>query len=230
MRETTSPVLCLLWGLLLHKTTLTKHVFRNTLSENLNPYAPVDATGLNPLPEPIPEEFNGLELAWNTFFYVTLSGGVFGFGLVTLGALISFVVRLIEQKNPLGLLFAVFPGAIAALIGMCLAAIGAMLVVPAAYMIVKLLSEPKADFWNGTTVRLFGATCGFVTGWICLAVPGLAMGELGFLGIGLVPATVGSIATTLMLNRTAKRANRILDRRFNDQLSEEDQIDPLSAI
>ena len=190
---------------------------RDSEPQKINPYAPVDSTGFKPMSAALPDGINGNLLAWNTYCFVFISGGLFGFSMVFVSGLSrSFFAGSIAM------------GFFAAVVGLLLAAVGAAFVVPIVYAIAKSFGASQPGYWNGFRIRMFGASCGFLTGWACVAVPNLLGGRdfSGFV-MGLVPAVFGGIATTLMLHSTAKKADRIILAQQDTAVDESTSTDPL---
>lgn len=159
----------------------------------LNPYAPSSAVdGSVPILSP---RVSVLVVTLNTIAGVTASGGIFGFGLI--------VATTTELAS-------VAPFAL--VVGCILAFVGASVVVPLGLLARSFLGDSARD-WTGSQILRFGAACGGLTGFLCLAVP--AMFDPVSLTYALFPALAGALLTPLFLlplsRRVTVRQNSLLD-------------------
>ena len=147
---------------------------------------------------------SALAVVLSTIGGVTLSGGVFGLGMVMTSsglfpsmALLAFVV------------------------GCILAFIGAVVVVPL-ILTSRIFLTASGQDWTAGQIYRFGAICGGLTGFLCIVVPSAF--EPAALAIGLIPALVGGIFTSLLLiplaRRVKKRENAAAAERATNSTSE----------
>ncbi len=169
----------------------------------INPYAPsttvLDRTGAVDLPR-----VSVIVVVLSTIGGVTVSGGVFGVGMV--------------MASP-GLVASM--ALLAFVIGCIMAFTGAMVVVPLVLTSRFFFGLSGGD-WTASQIYRFGAICGGLTGFLCVAAPaGFQPAAIPF---GLIPGVVGSIFTTLLLiplaRRVKKRENRLAEAWATDSAND----------
>ncbi len=189
-----------------------------------NPYAPVSDGSLgDQVSRKVtrPAASGGI-IAFRTLMGVSFSGSVFGLGFAVF---IAFSNGTSPPTNILWLL------CLGVAIGFVLAFVAALFVVPIALFFCAMLTRPDHS-WRGTSIQRFGASCGFVSGYACLAVPsGLS---LAWLVAGFLPGAVGAIGTWLFVTPLARRTDKALalqtsiDQEIESNQSNEDK-DALAA-
>ncbi len=156
----------------------------------INPYAP---SMLEPDPVKSAASVVGwghvstLALIVHTMAGVTVSGGVFGIGTL-----------LIENNDPSLVM-------IGAIVGCFLAFFGSLAIVPLTAAGSLLVRTPGMH-WTASSIRVFGAVSGFLTGFVCIAF--LAGFSPWSIVIGFIPGAVGAVVTTISLIPLARRATR----------------------
>ncbi|NND98397.1 MAG: hypothetical protein HKN47_13835 [Pirellulaceae bacterium] len=178
---------------------------------DINPYAPslIEAEDQSkPIGKPRRDTVGAGNLIWTTIGGVSLSGGVFGLGVVVFGAIGTLAFRG-GQGVPSGgdVVFLFIPALMAFAFGMLIASVLAFVIVPVFYLaVVKTNRRDHVYRWTGGRVRIFGGICGFMTGWISIAL--ISSFDPMALAFALIPGAVGLIVTMIVLNPMAKRADR----------------------
>ena len=164
--------------------------------ESINPYAPTSLTVETPVKLEKPKSaVTTLSVAMRTISGISIAGGVFGLGMVTLVMLSSGGG---DPAMVLGL-------GIAFGFGMALAAISGLLTV---LVLIGLIhgSGQAGDLWTARQIRCFSVTAGGISGFICLAVP--AGFQLQAIFWAMIPGFIGAIGALIMTSPCAKLAEK----------------------
>ncbi|TWU35901.1 hypothetical protein [Novipirellula artificiosorum] len=195
---------------------------------NVNPYAPTvldsSTTVIESLPT-VPRLVTTCSVVFNTIVMVMVSGGLFGVTVVGF-SLLSVLFMLSGSEIP-EFFASMFMGAgLAFVFGALFAAFAALPVVPACAWI-SVWRAPSGGPWTPRSIRLFGSCAGGLSGFACLAVPGLLAGESESLLFALLPAVFAAISVPLLLHRFARRCQIALDQQASDEHIES-TLHPLS--
>jgi len=160
-----------------------------------NPYSPTTSESVR-LVEPRPaNSVSTVLVGLNVYGGIVLSGAVFGVGLFS-------VLRGFPPNGEVFLILAVLFLAGALWAG----AMGLPLVV--ATLTVLQLATRVTRYWTPRSLRLVAGPLGAIAGLMCWAVPALlADGGLVVL-VALVPATVGGVGCSLMIEPLVRQARR----------------------
>ncbi|WP_442509530.1 hypothetical protein SH528x_001109 [Novipirellula sp. SH528] len=184
-----------------------------TTPPSLNPYA---ATIVDEVFTDFEDEiaqrkpFSSLKVCFDVALMIGVSGGLFGW------CLIGFVMLTSLFSSPgmssFAMLGSMFFGALLYfLIGALLALLAAIPVVTLSGWLLSM-REPRVA-WTPTSIRVFGSVTGAMSGFSCLAIPGLLSGAFQVLGFSLVPAAFAAVTVPLLLFRTVRQCREDLDWR-----------------
>ena len=164
---------------------------QQTVTATINPYAPADVQDRSP-PTRVRGHVSTLTLITSTIAGVTASGGFFGISYLLFG----MFTLLPTDENAATLVHA-------AIVGCCLAFFGSLAIVP----LLSAVSSPfrtPGNHWSAGGIRLFAASCGFLTGYICIP---LLLGYTAWSIIfALVPGSAGAVGTVICMTPLARRA------------------------
>ncbi len=157
----------------------------------INPYAPAEVPDRSP-PTQVRGHVCTLTLITSTIAGVTASGGFIGisyllFGMFTLLPTDENAVMLVNG----------------AIVGCCVAFFGSLAIVPLMSAVSSLFRTP-GNHWSAGGIRLFAASCGFVTGYIYIP---LLLGYTPWSIIfALIPGVAGAVGTAICMIPLARRA------------------------
>ncbi len=142
---------------------------------------------------------------------IAVSGGLFGIAVVFFQA-----IREVGRFNG--------PASMNALVGIITACvfvfvIGFIFALIAAVPVVlvcgwlKSLSASPPEPWTPTSIRVFGSATGALSGFACLAVPGIFSMHTKVIVAGLIPAGFAALVVPLLLTRSSRRTQRSIENR-----------------
>ncbi|QDT08636.1 hypothetical protein [Planctomycetes bacterium K23_9] len=171
---------------------------------SINPYAPSGESQTVAAfpPKTVGPAVSGGNIVWITIAGTAFSGAVFGLGT----ALVIFMGNgFNSSKFELDDFLAIVM--LGSLTGFFVSGVVALVVVPVCY-VIGTLTILNGVPWTGHRVRRFGSIGGFISGFLCVALPGSF--ALPALAMACVPGTVGAIGTRLVVNSLAKRIDQSL--------------------